>query len=124
MRAHTVDYRAQEDAPPRWRLFDRGFWIYDIPRPLLLCRTLGHKPVVDGTGTPGEHRGMVSRWVVCDRCGVRPHPQGYLDPTEWNVGDRYTGVWTDSPPQPAEKLKRLEDAARAHRDRPPKLRHS
>lgn len=96
MRAHTVDYRAQEDAPPRWRLFDRGFWVRDIPRPLLLCRTLGHKPVVDGVGD-GSNPGDVARWVACDRCGVRPHPQGNLDPAVWNVGDRYTGDWNENP---------------------------
>lgn len=109
MRGHTVDYRTQEDAPPRWRLFDRGFWINDIPRPLLLCRTLGHKPIVDGTGTPGEYRGHVARWVACDRCGVRPHPQGSLDPAAWSVGDCYTGEWDESPP-PAWVPKSLDDA--------------
>jgi hypothetical protein len=40
--------------------------------------------VVDGTegfnGRPG------SRWVCCDRCGVRPDPQGSLDPGNWDIG--------------------------------------
>lgn len=108
MRLHIVDYRAEKDAPSRWQLFNRGFWIRDIPRPLLLCRTLGHKPVVDGTGTPGEYRGTVARWVVCDRCGVRPHPQGSLDPAMWNVGDRYTGEW-DENPAPGWVPKTLDD---------------
>ncbi|OLT13017.1 hypothetical protein BJF79_03715 [Actinomadura sp. CNU-125] len=104
MRGHTVDYRAQEDTPPRGRLFDRGFWINDIPRPLLTCRTFGHKPVVDGFGD-GSTPGHTARWVVCDRCGERPNPQGALDPAEWSVGDAYTGPWTKSQPVHAEVLK-------------------
>lgn len=85
MNIHTIDYLAEEDAPPRWRLLNRGFWLHNIPRPLLLCRTLGHKPIVDGADA--------ARWVACDRCGVRPNPQGSLDPAEWNIGDAYTGPW-------------------------------
>ncbi|MFG1872141.1 hypothetical protein [Micromonospora arborensis] len=53
---------------------------------------IGHSPVVDGVtgfrdGDPG------SRWVVCDRCGVRPDPQGSLDPADWNIGDEYPFSW-------------------------------
>lgn len=108
IRSHVVDYRAQEDAPDRWRLFDRGFWIHGLPRCLLLCRALGHKPVVDGTGEAGKP-GHMSRWVVCDRCGTRPSPQGRLDPAQWNVGEPYTGPWSDTPNAPAAVTKKLRD---------------
>lgn len=107
MHAHTVNYRADENPPPRWRLFDRGFWIRGIPRPLLACRTFGHKPVVDGTGEVGEPGGA-ARWVECDRCGIRPQPQGSLNPAEWDVGERYTGAWDPDPQRPWVP-KRLDD---------------
>ncbi|MGW4639575.1 hypothetical protein ACWEN6_13655 [Sphaerisporangium sp. NPDC004334] len=87
MHWHTTDYR---DDHPKSALFNRGFWASDLPRLIVLCRIFGHRPVVDGHGTPGERRGQVARWVTCDRCGVRPDPQGNLDPEQWNVGDRYT----------------------------------
>ena len=80
---HTVDYKAQGRDVPR-ALVNRGFWLR-APRLILLCRLAGHDPVVDGTegfnGRPGH------RWVCCDRCGIRPEPQGVLDPAIWNIGD-------------------------------------
>jgi hypothetical protein len=86
MRWHTVDYTERDGNRAR---FDRGFWL-DLPRLMPLCRLLGHRPVVDGYGpiNPGLH---AARWVVCDRCGVRPEPQGRLDPDLWSVGQRYAG---------------------------------
>ncbi|MER7213191.1 hypothetical protein ABT340_39525 [Streptosporangium sp. NPDC000239] len=91
MHWHTVDY-LKEDGPARGRLVNRGFWLSGIPRPLIWCRLLGHRPVVDGYG---PHRpGLdAARWVCCDRCGVRPDPQGNLDPDQWDVGQRYTGTF-------------------------------
>jgi hypothetical protein len=84
VRFHTVDYRKDRDSGSR-ALVNRGFWFFGLPRPLLACRLLGHKPVVDGTegfnGRPG------ARWVCCDRCGVRREPQGRLDPDVWGIGD-------------------------------------
>lgn len=96
MHRYSVDYLKDRDAiRKRGTLVDRGFWIHGIPRPLILCRTFGHKPVVDGTagfrGEPG------ARWVCCDRCGVRPEPQGVLDPTQWDIGDRYNGPFDGVP---------------------------
>jgi hypothetical protein len=83
MRFHSADYRKDRDLG-RGNLLNRGFWFW-LPRPLVTCGLLGHKPVVDGTegfrGRPGH------RWVCCDRCGIRPAPQGDLDPAVWNVGD-------------------------------------
>lgn len=80
---HSVDYKAQRGGV-RGALADRGFWVH-LPRLIPVCRIAGHKPVVDGTagfnGRPG------SRWVCCDRCGVRPEPQGTLDSGTWNIGD-------------------------------------
>jgi hypothetical protein len=71
MRFHSVDY--SKDRHGETGLVNRGFWFY-LPRPLVTCHLLGHKPVVDGTegfrGRPGH------RWACCDRCGVRPEPQG------------------------------------------------
>lgn len=81
---HSVDYKAQ-GGDVRGALVNRGFWLR-LPRLTLACRLLGHEPVVDGTsgfnGRPGN------RWVCCDRCGVRPQPQGILNPAMWDIGDR------------------------------------
>lgn len=92
MRVHTVDYN-KRDRGRYWK--NIGVWLHDLPRVRLGCRLFGHRPVVDGTTlTPAnnpDHR--QSRWVVCDRCGLRPEPQGSLDPAVWNIGDRYDGPW-------------------------------
>lgn len=86
MHFHSADYR-KDSAPARRHLLNRGFWLFGVPRPLATCHLLGHKPVVDGTegfrGRPG------SRWVCCDRCGIRPEPQGHLDPDVWDIGMPY-----------------------------------
>jgi hypothetical protein len=96
MRAHSLNY-IERDGRRSGELVNRGFWLFSVPRPLILCRLFGHRPVVDGT-TGFRDNDPGSRWVVCDRCGVRPHPQGVLEPTVWNIGDRYTGAWVDPPP--------------------------
>ncbi|GAA2108082.1 hypothetical protein [Streptomyces synnematoformans] len=93
MHFFSVDY--SRDRPDRWTFVNRGFWLSDIPRPLLLCRLLGHKPIVDGFG-PDRPGLRAARWVCCDRCGVRPNPQGSLDPDTFQVGDRYAGPYGDS----------------------------
>jgi hypothetical protein len=81
---HSTDYKAR-GGDVRGALVNRGFWAH-LPRLTLACRLTGHVPVVDGTqglnGRPG------SRWVCCDRCGIRPDPQGSLDASEWSIGDR------------------------------------
>jgi hypothetical protein len=69
-------------------LFNRGYFAMGVPRLIPFCRLLGHRPVVDGYDNARDHR----RWVACDRCGVRPDPQGSLDPARWNLGDRYTAL--------------------------------
>lgn len=88
---HSTDYKAQRDSDVPGALVNRGFWAR-LPRLALACRLTGHVPVVDGTqgfnGRPG------SRWVCCDRCGIRPNPQGSLSASEWNIGDR---IDLDSP---------------------------
>lgn len=95
---HSTDYKAR-GGDVRGALVNRGFWLH-LPRLTLACRVLGHKPVVDGTsgfnGRPGN------RWACCDRCGLRPEPQGVLDPSAWNVGDRLNlpGEIADAPGQP------------------------
>jgi len=91
MRFHSVDYRKDRGESPR-ALVHRGFWWNDLPRLILGCRLLGHAPVVDGYDPPPSFTtGRPSRWVTCDRCGVRPEPQGSLDPERWSVGDTYDG---------------------------------
>lgn len=80
---HSVNYKAQGD-DIRGALVNRGFWAH-LPRLVIACRLAGHKPVVDGT--PGFNGRPGSRWVCCDRCGIRPEPQGNLDPAVWNIGD-------------------------------------
>lgn len=84
MRFHSTDYR--KDRERRGVLLNRGFWFW-LPRPLATCRILGHRPVVDGTAGLGGRPG--ARWVCCDRCGVRPEPQGSLDPAAWSRGDAF-----------------------------------
>lgn len=90
MRLRSIDRNSGEDHQPSV-LVSRTFWINDVPRLIPLCRLLGHKPVVDGTSTP-------CLWVACDRCGMRANPQGNLDPTQWEIGQRYTGPLTPEAP--------------------------
>lgn len=82
-------------------LMHRSFNVHGLPRLIVLCRIFGHKPVVNGYGPtpPGTH---AARWVSCNRCGVRPDPQGSLDHNVWNVGQRYDGPFVE----PSEKLDR------------------
>jgi hypothetical protein len=91
VRFHTVNYRKHRPTGPA--LLHRGAWLYGVPRVILRCRLFGHKPVVDGTDGYQDRPG--SRWVACDRCGIRPEPQGHLDPARYNIGDRYTGDYLD-----------------------------
>ncbi|WP_186404992.1 hypothetical protein, partial [[Actinomadura] parvosata] len=70
-------------------LVHRGIWLHDLPRLMLWCRLRGHKPVVDGYG-PTPPGADAARWVTCDRCGVRPDPQGNLPPARFDVGQPYT----------------------------------
>lgn len=92
---HTVNYRKERGG--EGGIVNRGFWVQAIPRPLILCRLFGHRPVVDGTGpdagTADAYRGPGHRWVTCDRCGVRPEPQGVLDP-DLVIGQPYTGGYS------------------------------
>lgn len=100
MRWHSVNYRAQEGRQrrPRWNLVNVGFWLHGVPRALILCRVFGHKPVVDGYGPhPRNPGGHAARWVACGRCSMRPDPQGRLDPSWWQVGERYTGPYGTQP---------------------------
>lgn len=98
MYAFSTNYQTGPDRRrTRGRLLHRGYHVTGLPRPLLLCRVIGHRPVVDGTSGYGDRPG--SRWVVCDRCGARPDPQGSLDP-ELVVGSRYTGPWLAAAPPP------------------------
>lgn len=90
MRFHTIDYRERDGHGHRPGLLNRGYWLSGTPRLTPRCRLRGHRPVVDGHGPfePGLH---AVRWVACARCGVRPDPQGRLDPDEWDLGQPYTG---------------------------------
>ena len=86
----TVDY--SKDRPDRRVLMDRGFFAHDLPRLILRCRLTGHQPVVDGYDSQyGREEHRRARWVICGRCGIRPTPQGTLDPDRWDLGQRYTG---------------------------------
>lgn len=103
MRTYTVDY--SKDRPDPRVLINVGFWVHDVPRIIGLCRLFGHKPVVDGT--EGVGTSAPSRWVACDRCGIRTDPQGHLDPDQWNIGDPYPGPFTAATPLHKEARKRL-----------------
>src|SRR5262245_12335266 len=85
----SIDY-LKRDGRQRGMLVHRGIWLHDVPRLMLWCRLRGHKPVIDGNG-PDRPDGGARRWVVCDRCGVRPDPQGNLPAKRFDVGQRYTG---------------------------------
>lgn len=87
-RFFTVNYR-ERDGKERGQLVNVGFFWHNLPRLIPLCRLFGHVPVVDGAN---------SRWVCCDRCGVRPDSQGSLDPEVWSIGQRYDGPYADAPP--------------------------
>jgi hypothetical protein len=93
MRTYSIDYST--DRPDPRVLINRGFWVHDVPRLIPLCRLIGHKPVVDGTQGVGTSK--PARWVACDRCGLRTHPQGCLNPAQWNIGDPYLGPLRPQP---------------------------
>jgi hypothetical protein len=88
MHRFSVDYR-ERDGERRGTLLNRGYFLNGLPRLIPVCRLFGHRPVVDGYDS--KHSNDRARWVCCDRCGIRPDPQGQLDPERWNLGDRYTG---------------------------------
>lgn len=106
MHWHSVDYR-KDESPDRRVLVNRGFWLNGLPRVMALCRIFGHKPVVDGYG-PTSYSTDRSRWVVCDRCAVRPDTCHLPDPTAWEVGDVYPGPFTAAPRLHPEAIKRLQ----------------
>jgi hypothetical protein len=85
----TID-RAKDRPDPRV-LLHRSYYAHDVPRMMAVCRLLGHKPVIDGYDS--KHSDDRARWVTCDRCGVRPEPQGRLDPDQWNLGQPYAGPY-------------------------------
>lgn len=98
MRSHIVNYKNRTSAQearrgtPWWRrhLVNVGFFLDQVPRVVIRCRLVGHRSIVDGSDTTRVGR-PAARWVVCDRCGIRPDPQGTLDPQAWAPGDPYTG---------------------------------
>lgn len=86
MRWHTTNYLNQEHGSERRQpLVDVGFWLSDLPRLTWRCWVWGHKAVVDGTNLGRRH----TRWVACDRCGLRPDPQGNLN-SALDIGQPYT----------------------------------
>lgn len=99
MHRFTVDY--SKDRPDRRTLMNRGFFLHGLPRLILLCRLRGHRSVVDGYNSQyGRQEERRARWVICDRCGIRPEPQGTLDPDDWDLGQPYTGPFTANAPGP------------------------
>lgn len=92
MHAFSVDYADRDGRGPGC-LVNRGFWLNGTPRLMPVCRMFGHRPVVDGVDMTYQGRPHWFRWVVCDRCGVRPDPQGSLD-DDLVVGQPYTGGYS------------------------------
>lgn len=83
--AFTVDYRERHNPGHRgW--IDRGWWVHGTPRLIPACRIRGHRPVVDGVDFREGYR---SRWVCCDRCGMRVDSP-YI-PQDVPVGYQYSG---------------------------------
>ena len=106
MHRFTVDY--SKDRPDRHVLMNRGFFAHGLPRLILLCRLRGHRPVVDGYDSQyGREEERRARWVICGRCGIRPNPQGTLDPDEWDLGQPYTGQFNRPEPVAPEVAKQL-----------------
>jgi len=101
---HTVDYNKDETNPRSW--LNRGYFIHGTPRLTPVCRLRGHKPVVDGYDSQYGDRDR-ARWIACGRCGVRPEPQGTLNPDEWQVGQRYTGPFNPRQPMSPVARKKL-----------------
>lgn len=96
MHRFTVNYLKRDGRKSRWQLVNVGFFVNGLPRAMLLCRLFKHRPVVDGTlpiRVSGGYVGQAYMWVCCDRCGVRPEPQGSLDPNMHRIGQRYAGPW-------------------------------
>lgn len=92
----TVDY--SKHRPERRTLMNRGFFLHGLPRLIPLCRLFGHCPVVDGYDSKyGRAEERRARWVECGRCGIRPEPQGTLDPDLWDLEQAYTGDFASSP---------------------------
>ena|GEM_PF-1835733 len=86
---YHVDYR-QRSSESRSKV-NVGFWLNGVPRLTVRCALAGHVPLVDGTG-PTRLGERAARWVVCGRCGVRPSPQGSLDPDHYPaIGLPYPG---------------------------------
>ncbi|MEU9703076.1 hypothetical protein [Streptomyces sp. NPDC047981] len=109
MHTFTVDYSKDRPDPRTW--VNRGYFAHSLPRLIPLCQLFGHKPVVDGYDSNYGTRDR-ARWVACDRCGVRPEPQGVLDADTWQLGQPYTGPF--NPGQPMSPTVRKQLAARGH----------
>lgn len=106
MHRFTVDY--SKDRPDPHVLMNRGFFLHGLPRLILLCRLFGHRSVVDGYDSQyGRDEERRARWVNCGRCGIRPEPQGVLDPDEWQLGQRYTGPFNPGQPMSPTVRKQL-----------------
>lgn len=128
MRFHALDYhkrrtREWNGGPGRsWRQpLHIGFWWHGVPRPTVRCWLFGHRPVVDGT-TPSKYStgewDVPHLWVCCNRCGLRGHLQGRLDPGVYAVGDRYLGPWSDPfPPEDSVKYHKAFMAMKTDRAR-------
>jgi hypothetical protein len=103
----TVDYSKDRSAD-RWVLMNRGFFLSGLPRVILLCRLIGHRPVVDGYDSKyGPEEERRARWINCGQCGIRPEPQGWLDPDQWHLGQRYTGPFNPTQPMSPTVRKQL-----------------
>jgi hypothetical protein len=107
MHLFTTDYST--DRPDSRVLVNRGYFASSLPRLIPRCRIRGHRPVVDGYDSSHGSRDR-ARWVSCGRCGVRPEPQGQLDPDAWSIGQRYTGPF--HPGHPLSPTVRKQLAAR------------
>jgi len=99
MRFFTINYR-KDRGDRSGTLVNRGLFLHQTPRLIPWCRLFGHRPVVDGYDS--TYSGS-ARWACCDRCGVRPDPQGRLD-GDLVLGQSYSGPY--GPPSPAKNEKR------------------
>lgn len=99
IRLHVNDIEKQDGHQPG-RLLHRSYWLHGVPRIMVLCRLFGHRPVVDGYDSSEGMTRESARWVACDRCGVRPDPQGDLEPARWLIGQHYTGPYSATVPPP------------------------
>lgn len=115
---HARDQREHGDTRRWWQLVYVRWSIMHLPRVMLWCRVVGHRPVVDGCQPSRGSAGQYPFWVCCARCGVRSYPSGALNPDNFRIGQRYDGPWDYRTRGEIEAVKAAPPSGRGHLSRP------